>query len=73
MNNFVGSNPTLRTKNAPIHSTDEFEAFLKTKITKKGYPLAEFTIEYRVKAINARAFLKKINSQINKLLHAPVS
>ena len=55
----MGSNPTLRTKSAPIHSTDEFELFLKSKLTKHGYPLAESTIEHRVKAV--RLLLRRFN------------
>ncbi len=55
----MGSNPTLRTITAPIYSTDEFEFFLRSKLTKKGYPLAESTIEHRVKAI--RQLMKRFN------------
>ena len=55
----MGSNPTLRTKSAPIHSTDEFESFLRSKRSKIGYPLAESTIEHRVKAI--RLLMRRFN------------
>ena len=55
----MGSNPTLRTKNAPIYSTEDYDSFLRAKRTRKGYPLADSTVEHRVKAI--RLLMKRFN------------
>jgi len=55
----VGSSPTPRTTTAPQELIFEFEVFLRNKLTKKGYPLAESTIEHRVKAI--KSLRKRVN------------
>ena len=51
----MGSNPTPRTTITPPTFLPEFEAHLRSKLTKKGFSLAESTIIHRVKAIKSLA------------------
>ena len=51
----MGSNPTPRTTTTPTTFLPEFEAHLRSKLTKKGFSLAESTIIHRVKAIKSLA------------------
>ena len=55
----MGSNPTPRTTTTPTYLFSDFEVFLRSKVTKRGTPLAETTIIHRIKAI--RALKKRVN------------
>ena len=51
----MGSNPTPRTITPPPTFVTDFEAHLRTRLTKRRVPLAESTIIHRVKAIKSLA------------------